>query len=961
MRFEVLGALRVFDGEHEIEITRPAQRRLLLLLVQSFGETINGSQLVDRLWGLDPPRSAKDTLHVHLVGLRKVLGPSVIESLPTGYRLKTADVSVDAAEFTDSYLTCLVAIRADDWEEVLRIGDRTLAVWRGPPYPDLADNDHARPEIVLLKEQKVQLEEMRIRALLALGRNEETISVLESLVVQYPLRERVWQYLMLARYRVGRQAEALGAYQEIRRRLGEEMGVQPTIVLRELEERILLHDPTLGVESGLRSPNNLPVTHTSYVGRSADIDAVESMLRDHRVVTLTGGPGIGKTRTAVEVGRRMLDSHPAGTWYVEVGQGNPLRQIAANISMVVGLTESVESIPTLMETISHWRGLLIIDGAEHEPEAAHTLVESLLAGGGPLRMLVVTRSRAGTGSVSYRVTPMPYVPIGILSGKAVGYAAVQLFVDRARAVDWTFSVTEGNVDAVVDLCNKLGGIPLAIELAANWAGSLDASKLADILERVVPAVPLNAALDLSYRLLQPDARRAFLSLSIFPGSFSLVDAHAVCALGGDDELALSSTVARLVGASLVDTVRTEDGALMYRLLEPVKAYASAKLDAAEHETIADRHAEHFDGVCRELASNTGTLAERDAFGQLDSHLADLRLAWDRFFARGDHARVVRSVAGIDRYLFVRFLAWEGRDLLERALDEVDDPGTRAIGLCASGFLNYIEDDFPEAVSRLDKAAQLAHTVGDIATEAWSLTQLARVVTWTGEFETADAASATARALFIEVGNRRGAATAEFWSGVNRVNASVGVETRPLAAAIELLAQIGDSRLVSVGHRTLSDAALGVGNEEVARDRASRARESAELGGDTLATIGSRIQMALIESRWGDESAAARHLIEADALLTGSGAVDRMTVIGWPAVPVLMRSERTELAAEMLEMSDRVLTRHGGSIPPTSAVILNECRIALRGTIEMAADRQRTMDELVEEVRSALRGIVEAAP
>ena len=954
MRFEVLGALRVLDGDHQIEVTRPAQRRLLMLLLLSFGETIAGSQLVDRFWGSNAPTNARDTLHVHLVGLRKVLGHSEVETLSTGYRLKGKGASVDATEFAHGFARCLAAFRAEEWEETLRISDRALAIWQGVPYADLTDNEFARPAIVLLEEQKVQLEEMRTGALLSLGRNEEAIPALESLAMEHPLRERIWEYLMLARYRVGRPAEALRAYQQIRRTLGEELGIEPTVALRDLEERILFQDPSLGFETGHRSPHNLPAMQGSFIGRDDEIGVIAEMLREHRVVTLTGGPGVGKTRLAIESGRHLLDEHPAGTWFVEVAPGSSLRQIVASISMALGVTESAESLPRLMETISARRGLLIVAGAEHVPEAAHALVASLGASTGPLRMLISTRSLSGVGSQVHRVTALPLVPDAIGVEQALTYGAVQLLVDRARAADRSFSVTEANVGAVIDLCRQLGGIPLAIELAASWAGSLDAVSINDILHLGESESSLDAVVELSYRLLQTETQQVFRAMSAFSGSFRFADLEAVCSFA-DDPYLLAGSVARLARSSLVETHRAVDGTLRYRLLDPIRTYGGHLLEEEHLDAglVATRHAEWCRRLCEEVADQIGTRAESAAFDRLDDYMPDIRRAWEWMLSNDRADVAVRSVAGIDRYFLVRFIAWEGRSWIERALQDVPDGDVRAVGLCASGFLSYIDDDYPTAMESLEEATRLAGAAGDVATGAWALSQLARLKTWIGDFEHARRASSTAMEMFASIGDRRGVATAEFWFGINELNRSIGERVGHLEDAVRLLEEIGDLRLVSVGNRMLSDAALGMQNEEVARRRSALARIAAEEADDSLAIIGSLVQQSLVEARWGESIASARLLLEADSHLAGSSELDLNAVLGWPVVPVLLRSGHKDLAVAVLANSDRVLSEYGRGLPPSSEAFPDSFRADLHKMGAGQSARSGSTSDLAEEVRRVL--------
>ncbi len=950
MRFEVLGMLRVFGTGREIPVTRPAQRRLLLHLLDAAGTTLSGPQLIDRMWGITPPTNAKDTLHVHLVGLRKVLGQSVIETRPNGYRVSLEGDSFDLDDFASSFTTCVDSAAEGQWTGALFAAEQALALWRGEPFAEIADNEHVRASVQRIREQKAQLDEMRVQALLALGRNEEALTLLEGLVSIHPLREQVWAHLMLARYRVGRPAEALAAYQQVRRTLGERLGLEPMRQLRELEERILLHDPTLGIESGEPKPNNLPSPTTTFVGRQEDIDQIQAALQEQRTVTISGPPGIGKTRLAVEVGRRMLDHHPAGTWFVAIPPDTSLRQVAGIASRAFGLTEAPKSIDELIGAVGQWRGLLIVDAAEHSPEAAHALSAALSDESAKLRAIVTTRQSTPSEGASYRLTRLPKVPGVSRAEDAIAHPAVQLFVDRARGVDRSFAVTDVNVPEIVWICNRLGGVPLAIELAASWAGSLDVKTMSDVVGTPKSSKALTPALEMTHRLLQTDTKAVFAAMSVFPGSFDLEALSSVVS-ADSHRLSVASAVARLVGSSLVETVRTTDGGLRYQLLEPVRDFATEQLTGIARSEAFQLHADYFVHLAGRLAESIGTTGEREAFDALDQALPDLRRAWATLLANSEHNRLLRSVADLDRYFFVRFLPDEGIDLLTAGLAGAEDPTAVAAGLGARGFLNYIVDDFEASRSDLTQAAEQ----GDKLIRAQSLTQLARVSTWTGQFELAERAASDARRLFDSEREERGAAAAELWHAINELNRTRGRNTSSLENATQRMADLGDLRLVSMSHRMLSDAATAAGDEAVARRHAAIALEASEECDDTFARIGALVQTAIIESKWGDSSEAARKLLEADSLLLGSSQLDRLDVVGWPALPVLLEAQREAVAARVLSVVDQIHAEYERSVSPSSEPILAEARAELGDS----APTRLSVDEMASEVRRELHRMAKA--
>lgn len=337
LRFEALGALRVC-ADTEIELTRPARRRVLSIMLLESGRSIPVPRLIDRMWGDSAPGDPRNTLQAHMAGLRRQLG-DVIELTPDGYRLEVADHWFDVDEFT------LLADRVEASvphrlpEEIAEMAGSARRLWRGDPFPDLIDDDYARGTVEALGEIRLRTETRWLDALLASGRVEEVLPELERLVTEFPDEERFWERLMLARYRIGNTAGALRAFQTFRGLLGDELGVEPGASLRTLEERILLHDPSRGRASPPPAPHNLPPSSTSFVGRDADAEAIVHLLEAHRLVTVTGGPGLGKTRLALEVGHRMTSAMPGGVWLVRLVGATSEHDVTATISAAMGILD----------------------------------------------------------------------------------------------------------------------------------------------------------------------------------------------------------------------------------------------------------------------------------------------------------------------------------------------------------------------------------------------------------------------------------------------------------------------------------------------------------------------------------------------------------------------------------------------------------------------------------------------
>jgi len=273
-------------------ITRPAQRRLLSILLLHRDATIDRDRLIDCMWGHRPPRSALNALHVHISALRKAIPRDVIATTVHGYRVDLDGHGLDASDF-DGF--AIAAHAESDPLERVALTQQALELWRGDPYQELVEDTFALPEVTRLNETRFELLEVHMHALLALGRNDEAVPQLRELVERYPLRERLHQDLMLALYRSGRQADALRQFRSAQRILGEELGIEPGPALRELEERILFQDRALDAVDVRPARHDSPTFTTRFVGRDNDLHRARTSIGDRGVVVVAGAAGIGKT------------------------------------------------------------------------------------------------------------------------------------------------------------------------------------------------------------------------------------------------------------------------------------------------------------------------------------------------------------------------------------------------------------------------------------------------------------------------------------------------------------------------------------------------------------------------------------------------------------------------------------------------------------------------------------------
>ena len=540
MEFRILGPLEVggepFRGG-------PKPRALLVSLVLARGSPASRERLVDAVWGERPPASAAHALQVYVSELRKA--GIEIDRHGDGYRLH-ADW-LDAAEFEGLLETAREHRRAGRHEEALGSLEDALALWRGPALAGLEGGGTLGVERERLEELRVVAIEDRAESALALGLTLD-LPELERLVTEHPLRERLGGLLMLGLYRAGRQAAALEAYAEIRRAL-DELGLAPAAELRALQSAILRQDAALDVEpESVRERRHLPAPATPIVGRREEVEMVASLLRgDTRLVTLTGPGGAGKTRVALRAAHELADAFADGVWFVGLAALVDPALVRPAIAQTLGLAEE-----SLDDELRGRELLLLLDNFEQLLDAAPA-VGKLLEGAPRLRVLTTSRARLHLyGEHELEVPPLPAAD------------AEELFVSRARATGR--ELPPGPL--VAEICGRLDGLPLAIELVAARTSEVTLTELVSSLDdrlglasRGARDLPerqqtLRAAIGWSHDLLGAHEQRLFAHLGAFAGGFTRDAVRAVCGENAAEPLA------GLAEASLVR--RAEDG--RYRML-----------------------------------------------------------------------------------------------------------------------------------------------------------------------------------------------------------------------------------------------------------------------------------------------------------------------------------------------------------------------------------------------------------
>ena len=763
MQFRILGPIQALVDDQPAALGAPKQRGLLALLLVNRRRVMTAEQLIDGLWGEAPPASAVQSLQVYVHGLRKALGADRIETAGRGYRVVVAAEELDLDRFEralDRGRAALEAGRANDAADDLR---EALAVWRGPALADLPEETRRAAEAERLEELRLTALELRFDAELACGRHDAVVAELEALTAEHEYRERFLQQRMLALYRCGRQADALEVYREAREVLAEDLGLDPSPALQELERAILRQDPSLAApEAPTRSTQPLPVPPTPLVGRRLELAAVSALFRDEgaRLVTLTGAGGTGKTRLGLAVAHELEPELRDGALFVGLAPVSDPELLVPTIAEALDVREGERDLAEgVIEHLRERRMLLVLDNFEQILSAA-PFVGDLLAAAP--RLWILATSRAPLRLAAEREYPVPpfEIPSADLPFEAlVQTDAVRLFTARAQAVDPEFALDTSSAPEVARVCRQLDGLPLAIELAAARAKLLAPGEILERLERepnMLPSGPrdaparqqtLAATIHWSFDLLGPEERQAFVRLGVFVGGCTLEAAEGVC------DVTLDSL------GSLVDNnlLRRREG--RFTMLETVRHFAVEQLEEAGTDELRRRHAEWLTELAETMAERT--LAGEDMTAWLDRiqpELDNIRaaLAWS---LEHEPELTLRQASSLRLFWEVRGLFSEGLQWIEDALPYAAgmSPEIRLRALAGSGAIATRLGDLDLAQERKEAALALGREVGDELWIARELSDLGTIAAMREEYDTASALFEESAALFrkLDIPSRLG--------------------------------------------------------------------------------------------------------------------------------------------------------------------------------------------------------------
>jgi len=828
LKFRLLGPLEVWQGGRPVEVRGAKPRALLAMLLLQAGEVVSTDRLIDGLWGERPPATAANTLQAHVAAVRRVLqarpgpgGEGVLVTQPPGYLLRADGDALDIARFEHLAAAGRDAA-SDEPVTAARLLREALGLWRGPALAEFVFEPFAQAEASRLEELRLCVLEDRLAADLALGRHAEVVPELEALVVRHPLRERFAGQLMLALYRCDRQGDASRVYHATRTVLADELGIEPGPSLRQLLRRVLAQDPMLSwagayagtVTAGGGGPkevelpaHNLPVELTSFIGREDELEEISALVGHTRLLTLTGAGGSGKTRLALRIARRVAAAYPDGVWLVELAAlADPALAVKA-LAVTLGVRqEEGPLIQTLRRLLGPARMLVVLDNCEHMVQACAELAHTLLSTCEGLRILATSREPLKVSGEVIWPVPGLSLPEGDrlpLPGELEGYAAVRLFTERAGAVRPGFAVDADDTEAVVQLCCRLDGMPLAIELAAARVHTLSPLEIAERLDdrfslltggsRDVPArqQTLLATVDWSHDLLRPSERALFRRLSVFAGGWLLTDAEHVCAGTDLPAQQVCDVLSGLVAKSLAVAEAVAGDATRYRMLETLRDYARGRLIlAGEQEAVRRLHFRYFLALAERAYEQKLASGSDAGIPALALQLENLRAGL--VFARAADAPGLLRLATAMEPLWLAGNLGEGRRWLTEALGQAVQPTLeRARALQAVVSLASLQQDHIGARRLAKENLALSSSLSDQVGQAWARQSLGFIEWEAGDHQAAARHLQRSLAMHQARGDRLGAcrsliflATAMTYLPASKEQGRIELE-RGLQAAHEL--------------------------------------------------------------------------------------------------------------------------------------------------------------------------------
>lgn len=863
LRARLFGSFEVWANGAPISEwgSRRADQLLKLLLI--FRERdFTTDQLVEFLYPGQDPEKVAGNVRAGIADLRRALEPDLARGTDSAFVLSPAKGRyalnaealdwLDVEAFDDHLDRAQRRADQERWHESLQAYDDALTIYRDDLLIADVDQEWTAELRGRFRERFEDAQERRAECLERLGRFAEAVEALEDLLTQAPSRESAYRALMRCQAQLGNRAQVAQAFADCRAALDEHLATAPSAETEALHAR-LLEAPPPASEPAV--PHNLPTPLTSTVGRERDLQALQSRLKEARLVTLTGVGGAGKTRLALETAWAVLDEYADGVWWVDLlGAGETAGSVGHAVADATAwhVEEGDPSVEErLVAGLGSKRMLLVMENCEHVVQTAAPLVRRLLEACPEVNVLATSREDLGvTGEVIYPVRPLDTPLPETSPNEMTGHSAVGLFVARAEASRPDLSLEEHDLEIVGEICRLLDGLPLAIEMAAAQLRSLPIAELRQRLRdqlqglhhtrRTVPDRhrSLESVLAWSYAMLSEEEAALFRRLSAFEGRFQLQDVEAVCADDALEAGQIVSALGDLVRKSLVDFTSKVRGG-HYRLLQTVRRFSEGLLvqDPDEAAAVDRRHSRHFLRLLADHARDlrqTRTVAVIEA---IDEQRANVVKAWRTAVDARAFARLADAVDGLHRWCELRGRYGLAEELIESALAAVDKhrPATpceaevvrhlRGKLLARLGHLDDRRGRSDRAVRRLSEALPLAEEADDLDEAAWIHALWASIAHDQGEWDRAQDHLAQGEALYERMEDPWGLAqcrqTQAYWA---YREGDFDATERLYREAYQLALEIGDRESMGKCLNNLGVLALTRGNYEAARTRYREALE-----------------------------------------------------------------------------------------------------------------------------------------
>ncbi len=756
----VLGPIEVRRDGQPVRVPGGKASELLVRLALEASQLVRADRLIDDLWATEAVNTRRNTLQSKIARLRRGLGDSVIVSGEGGYSLAIEPSDVDALAVLRDVVTASRLLEAGDDHGADEVCASALQMYRGEVLQGAGDGDWVTPHRARLVETRMKLVETQLSARLRLGDIGDVTGELEAAVATYPFQEGLWELLITSLYRAGRQADALATYQRVRHLLADELGLDPGPQLQHLEQRILVHDASLGAPTrtagvlALDSPaGNLPSMAVQLVGRESDLTVLCDLVVDTRLVEVVGPGGVGKTAIAIAAGKALVEEHaahdvrPDGVWLARLESASTADEV---VDALIAALNIVGGEAALFERLKGSSALIILDNCEHVIDAAATLVTRLLDSAPALRILCTSQVALGVeGEAVFELKPL-----GLSD-------AVELFTSRASARRTSRLVGRSD-DTILELCRSLDGLPLAIELAAARTKTLSIDEIIrrlddrfTVLRDPTSRKPdrrraLRATIGWSYELLFPDDQRGLWALATFAGGASLAAVEFVLEALDVPATAAIDVIGRLASRSLV-SVDDNDPSLpvRYRLLDSIRAYAQeAMIDAGQAERALSAHAQWFAAAAASSTDGvrSSSQAEYLALARAERPNLDAALAW----TAAHEPRLGLDIVNGFGWAWIVLGDSRGAQRILAALDAAENEAAerdRAVALLLASWIEASTGDLELARNHVTKAAEVADAIPDVELQARCCYYLAYVVSHLGDWHRALQLTGRSRDLY----------------------------------------------------------------------------------------------------------------------------------------------------------------------------------------------------------------------